>query len=161
MQKIMKRYLLLILLSLPLCGFAQNSGFDQLYESCVGQEGYRSVQLGRKMMQMMRRDADPQLSSLLDGIRDIRIVATAEPAPEFESRARKIAAQDRYELISQLDDNQQSTLFYFIDGGLFKESKLLMLSFGGKEAVVMNIRGDFDVRDISRLAQLSPQAPKP
>lgn len=125
----MKRYLLLFLLLLPLCGAAQNRSFDSFYESHAGREGYRSVQLGRKMMQMMRRDANAQLAVLLDGIRDIRIISAEPPVAGFEAQAREIADRGGYELISRIDEGAQTTLFYFIDGGDRGESELLMLTF--------------------------------
>lgn len=152
----MKRYLLLFLLLLPLCGAAQNRSFDSFYESHAGREGYRSVQLGRKMMQMMRRDANAQLAVLLDGIRDIRIISAEPPVAGFEAQAREIADRGGYELISRIDEGAQTTLFYFIDGGDRGESELLMLTFDPRKQVALDIRGRFDVRDISQLAHLQP-----
>lgn len=151
----MKRSLLLLLLLLPFCAAAQTPTFGEFYEDYAGQDGYRTIELGHKMMQMMGRDADPQLAQLLDGIRRIRIIATKRPAPFFWARAHKIASEGDYSLISHTDEADRSTSFYFIDGGSEGLSELLMLAGDKKELVVLNIYGRFDVRDISRLTRLN------
>ncbi len=150
----MKRLLIALLLALPCVATAQTRAFDEFYEDYAGTDGYRSVELGRPMMRMMASGADPELAQLLENIRRIRIVAAARPAPYFWTRARELAAQSGYELISRTEDNDRSASFYFIDGRGKQPSELLMLSKNKQELVVLNISGEFDVRDISRLTRL-------
>ena len=150
----MKRLLIALLLALPFVATAQTRAFDDFYEDYAGADGYRSVELGRPMMRMMASGAYPELAQLLENIRRIRIVAAARPAPFFWTRAREIASRGGYELISRTEDDGRSASFYFIDGSGKKLSELLMLSKNKQELVVLNICGEFDVRDISRLTRL-------
>lgn len=156
----MKRWLLILILLLPLAGTAQNRAFDEFYRSYAGETNVRSIELGRKMMEMMRRDADPELARLLDGIRSIRILAAKKPYPFlFRSQAYKVARDKAFELISRTDSKGPSVSFYFIEGRGERLSELLMLSDGDEEFIVLDICGSFDVRDISRLTQLGLSAP--
>ena len=120
----------------------------------------RSIELGRKMTEMMRRDADPELARLLDGIRSIRILAAQKPYPFlFRAQAYKVARDKAFELISRTDSKGPSVSFYFIEGSGERLSELLMLSDGDEEFIVLDICGVFDVRDISRLTQLGITSP--
>ena len=74
----MKRIVLLLLASLPMLVQAQNVSW-KFFDRYTKAEGFTSVQLERKMMRMMSRQAaekgDEGLAGLLDGIQYIRIVA--------------------------------------------------------------------------------------
>ena len=156
----MKRWLLILILLLPLAGTAQNRAFDEFYQSYAAETNVRSIELGRKMMEMMRRDADPELARLLDGIRSIRILAAQKPYPFlFRAQAYKVARDKAFELISRTDSKGPSVSFYFIEGSGERLSELLMLSDGDEEFIVLDICGVFDVRDISRLTQLGITSP--
>lgn len=156
----MKRWLLILILLLPLAGMAQNRAFDEFYQSYASETNVRSIELGRKMMEMMRRDADPELARLLDGIRSIRILAAKKPYPFlFRPQAYKVARDKAFELISRTDSKGPSVSFYFIEGRGERLSELLMLSDGDEEFIVLDICGSFDVRDISRLTQLGLTSP--
>lgn len=156
----MKRWLLILILLLPLAGTAQNRAFDEFYQSYAAETNVRSIELGRKMMEMMRRDADPELARLLDGIRSIRILAAQKPYPFlFRAHAYKVARDKAFELISRTDSKGPSVSFYFIEGSGERLSELLMLSDGDEEFIVLDICGVFDVRDISRLTQLGITSP--
>ena len=73
----MKRILILILLTVPFLARAQNASW-KFFDRYSKAEGFSSVQLERKMMRMMSRQAaekgDAKLAELLDGIHYIRIV---------------------------------------------------------------------------------------
>ena len=147
----MKRWLLILILLLPLAGTAQNRAFDEFYQSYAAETNVRSIELGRKMMEMMRRDADPELARLLDGIRSIRILAAQKPYPFlFRAQAYKVARDKAFELISRTDSKGPSVSVYFIEGSGERLSELLILSDGDEEIIVLDICVVFDVCDISR-----------
>lgn len=157
----MKRLLLALLCCLPLAAAAQTLTPETLYDRYAGREGYRTLLLGRRMMQITAREtSDKGLRRLLEGIDEIRIVTASAPDPEFEKSARTLA--EGLEPLSQLDEEGQSTAFFLrgprkADG----KSEFLMFSFGRRERVVLSIRGRFDVRQIARLANLRPAAGHP
>ena len=74
----MKRLLLILLVMLPFLVRGQNASW-KFFDRYTKAEGFTSVQLERKMMRMMSRQAaengDEGLSKLLGGIEFIRIVA--------------------------------------------------------------------------------------
>ena len=74
----MKRILLLVLVLLPFLARSQNYSW-KFFDRYSDASGFTSVQLERKMMRMMSRQAaeqgDKKLAELLDGIQYIRIVA--------------------------------------------------------------------------------------
>ena len=74
----MKRILILLLVVLPFLARAQNVSW-KFFDRYSKAEGFSSVQLERKMMRMMSRQAsergDEKLSELLRGLESIRLVA--------------------------------------------------------------------------------------
>lgn len=135
--------------------------FDELYDKYAFQEGFTSVHYGAKMMQMMAErvyDEDRELSRLLREIRSIRVLSCATPHAEFEADARawvdEIATDS---LLSHLVEEGQVIDFYLLDGGKWRPSTFLMLSFGAEEQFVLHISGIFSVKDISRLSSIRPR----
>lgn len=96
------------------------------------------------------------LSKLLAGIRSIRILVADKPDETFCGEARRVAETGAYQLMSSLSEGEQYTCFYLYDGGRWGESEFLMLTFGHRENVVVEIVGVFDVRAVSRLSTLWP-----
>lgn len=138
---------------------AQETAFGKLFAHYSGREGYTSMELGEKMMKMMSRrarDEDKALADLLDGIRSIRIVAAKHPNEQFVSDLLEIAGSGKYKLILSQTEGEQNSRFYFIDGGRFGYSEFLMVVYGPKEQVAVDIYGVFDVKDISRLSAIRP-----
>lgn len=156
----MKRWIILIVcLFAVLMARAQQPELGELFSEYAGREGFTSMELGGKMMQMMSRrvkDEDKALAQLLDGIRSIRIVAAKKTDARFVEQLLKVAQAGRYKLVMSMSDQGQTTLFYFIDGGRSSDSEFLMISYGEKEQVALDIYGVFDVKDISRLAAIRP-----
>lgn len=145
-----------LLLCAAFAARAQNPDFSSLYENCSGREGFTCIEMGGKMMKMLSRSTaadDRELAALLDGIRSIRIVAAKPPREEFLSQLLCVAKS--YNLILSQSEGEQTTCFYFIDGGR-GYSEFLMLVSGTKEQVAVAIYGVFDVKDISRLSSIRP-----
>lgn len=156
----MRKLWILVVLILSVVGAqAQQPALIDLFGRYSTQEGFTSIELGRKMMQMMSRRSqgeDPDLAHLLGGISSIRIVAAEKQAAEFMSAVRAIAGRAPYRLMSSLSEGGQSTYFYLVDGGDQGHSEFLMITTGPKENVVVDVVGMFDVAEVSRLSTLRP-----
>ena len=78
----MKRLLLILILLLPRLAAAQSNSVDDFFSRYAAAEGFTSVQLEQKMMQLMSRQAaergDKGLAVLLKDIQYIRIIATGD-----------------------------------------------------------------------------------
>ena len=137
----------------------QQSSFTEFFDQYAGREGFTSVELGRRMMQMMSRQAgsDASLVQLLNGVSSIRIVAADTPDKEFIAAARAVADNGPYQLLSSISEEGQTVRCYLVDGGRKAESEFLMITYGQKETVVIDVIGIFDVTEVSRLSTFRPK----
>ena len=86
----MKKLLFLTLLMLSVVGArAQQPSFIEFFGNYAVREGFTSVELGRRMMQMMTRQAgtDASLAQLLQGISSIRIIVADTLDRDFVAAA--------------------------------------------------------------------------
>lgn len=162
----MKRILILLLVLLPFLVRGQNAS-GRFFDHYSKTEGFTSVQLERKMMRMMSRQAaekgDEKLADLLDGIQYIRIVALdggdQAAAARFVADAEALVSTDNtgYQLVMSTSEGGQTTHFYLREAAFSFNAELLMLTWGEKETVVMNIYGMFDLKQVSRLSGIRPK----
>ena len=162
----MKRILILMVLLLPFLARGQHAS-DRFFDRYSKAEGFASVQLERKMMRMMSRQAaekgDEKLAKLLDGIQYIRIVALdggdAEDAERFLSDAEALAGSEEhgFQLVMSTSEEGQTTRFYLREAAFPLNSELLMLTWGAKETVAVNIYGMFDLKQVARLSTIRPR----
>lgn len=159
----MKRILLLVLVLLPFLARSQNYSW-KFFDRYSDASGFTSVQLERKMMRMMSRQAaeqgDKKLAELLDGIQYIRIVALdSGDEAQFLADAEQLAADPdaRFELVMSGTEEGQTTKFYLREAEFYTYSELLMLTYGPRETVAVNIYGNFDLKQVSRLSSIRPR----
>lgn len=157
----MKRILILVVLILAaFVAQAQNRAFGELFSRYSGREGYTTVELGDKMMQMMSQRAsrgDRQLAELLGDIRLIRIISTKQADENLAQAVVAIAQRGGFKLIMSQNESGQLSRFYLIDrSSRGADSEFLMLSDGAQELIAVYIYGTFDVKDISRLSAIRP-----
>ena len=158
----MKRILLLVLVLLPFLARSQNYSW-KFFDRYSDASGFTSVQLERKMMRMMSRQAaeqgDKKLAELLDGIQYIRIVALSGDGAQFLADAEQLAADPdaRFELVMSGTEQGQTTKFYLREAEFNLNSELLMLTYGPRETVAVNIYGNFDLKQVSRLSSIRPR----
>ena len=158
----MKRFLLLLILVLPRAGMAQSGSVSDFYGKYASAEGFTSIQLEQKMMQAMSRQAaergDKALAILLDDIQYIRIIALkgGDGAQFVRDAEAAIAADRKFQPVTSGTENGQTTKFFIRSPALTVKSELVMITYGAKETVVVNIYGVFDFRQVARLSSLRP-----
>ena len=162
----MKRILILLLVVLPFLARAQNVSW-RFFDRYSKAEGFSSVQLERKMMRMMSRQAsergDEKLSELLRGLESIRIVALdGGDGQQFMADAEALVnhANYHFQMVMSESRDGQVTRFYLRDAIPPGYSELVMLTSGPKETVAVNIYGQFDLKQVSRLSTIRPKRPK-
>lgn len=161
----MKRslWIWMLLLLLPLSAAAQSGSVRGFFERYAAVEGFTSVQLEQKMMQMMSRQAvergDRELAVLLGDIEYIRIVASKGGDTErFVRDAEAAVAADRkFEPVTSGTEEGQTTKFFIRSPALTVKSELVMITYGPKETVAVNIYGVFDLRQVARLSTMRPK----
>lgn len=159
----MKRILIILILLLPMFASAQSSAVNDLFERYGSAEGFTSVQLEQKMMQMMSSQAkergDKSLAALLRDIKYIRIIALrGGDGTKFVGDAEKTVTDDkRFTLVTSSTEEGQTTKFYIRESSTTDKSELVMITYGAKETVVVNIYGIFDLRQVARLSTIRPK----
>lgn len=159
----MKRILILLLVVLPFLARAQNVSW-RFFDRYSKAEGFSCVQLERKMMRMMSRQAaekgDSKLAELLDGIESIRIVALdGGDGEQFMKDADALVNHEgyRFQLVMSESQEGQQTRFYLRNAVPPGYSELVMLTAGPRETVAVNIYGRFDLKQVSRLSTIRPK----
>ena len=115
------------------------------------------------MRQLMSRQAaergDKGLAVLLKDIQYIRIIALKEgDGGRFVRDAEAAVAADRkFQPVTSGSENGQTTKFYIRETALSVKSELVMITYGAKETVVVNIFGVFDLRQVARLSTIRPK----
>lgn len=162
----MKRILILLMVVLPFLARAQNVSW-RFFDRYSKAEGFSSVQLERKMMRMMSRQAsergDEKLSELFRGLESIRIVALdGGDGQQFMADAEALVnhANYHFQMVMSESRDGQVTRFYLRDAIPPGYSELVMLTSGPKETVAVNIYGQFDLKQVSRLSTIRPKRPK-
>lgn len=149
----MKRILIILILALIPVGLSAQKHTDAFFETYNKVQGYQSIVYGKRMLEMMKDDASADVKSLLDRIRSIRIISCDRPEDQIVRRSRRNADNDNYEIISQINENGSSSYFYILEKGRkSKDVSFLMIVSGPQGSAVMEIIGDFNVKDISKLS---------
>ncbi len=160
----MRRLLFFCLLWFPVLASAQNSKeIEAFFEKYAAAEQITCVQLEPRMMQLMAQQAeergDRPLAKLLKRIRYIRIVAfKGEDHTAFVDDVSAALERDkRFPLVTASTEEGQTTNFYLREARMTDNSELVMVSYGPKETVVVNIYGGFDLKQVVRLSAIRPR----
>lgn len=151
-----------VLWLLPLTAAAQSSQIGELFTRYETAEGISSMQLERKMMLMMSRQAekrgDLKLASMLSDLRYIRILSYERPDNEdfVQAVEEAVAADPRFQLMTASTQEGQTTRFWIREMPITDRTELVMLTYGAKETVVVDIYGAFDLKEVVRLSSIRP-----
>lgn len=155
--------LLMAMLLLPLFVSAQSASVKSFFERYAAAEGFTGVLLERKMMRMMSAQAaergDQELAKLLAEIEYIRVVAlrAADAGTFVRDAVEAIEADRKFQPLTTVSEEGQTTKFFSREPALSSRSELVMLTYGGKETVLVDIYGQFDLQQVVRLSSIRPQ----
>lgn len=148
----MKRLLFILALVILPLGLSAQTSMDDIYDDYAGKKGYQSVVYGKKMITMMKENASSDVRKLLSGISIIRIISHEGTETDLYDDARAVASKE-YELISRMDDEGSSSLFYLYETDDEDDDMSFVMIVSGQDSiVVLEIIGRFDVKDISKLS---------
>lgn len=146
----MKRLLFILTLTVIPLGLSAQTSLDDIYEDYAGKKGYQSVIYGKKMITMMKENASSDVRRLLNGISMIRIISHSGSETALYDDVKDIVRKE-YDLISRIDEEGNSSLFYLYEDN-DEDMSFVMISSGEESKVVLEIIGRFDVKDISKLS---------
>lgn len=127
---------------------------NDFFEDHSGAQGYQTIIYGKRMLDMMKDGASPDVKSLLNRISSIRIISTKKPEDRIVSLSREdVMDSMEYETISQINENGNRSEFYISEEWVDNTGvSFVMIVSGPQGSAVMEIIGDFDVKDISKLS---------
>lgn len=127
---------------------------NDFFEDHSGAQGYQTIIYGKRMLDMMKDGASPDVKSLLNRISSIRIISTKKPEDRIVGISREdVMDSMEYETISQINENGNRSEFYISEEWVDNTGvSFVMIVSGPQGSAVMEIIGDFDVKDISKLS---------
>ena len=125
---------------------------NDFFEDHSGAQGYQTIIYGKRMLDMMKDGASPDVKSLLNRISSIRIISTKKPEDRIVGLSREdVMDSMEYETISQINENGNRSEFYISEEWVDNTGvSFVMIVSGPQGSAVMEIIGDFDVKDISK-----------
>ena len=150
----MKRYLIILIFALIPVSLSAQSPMNDFFEDHSGAQGYQTIIYGKRMLDMMKDGASPDVKSLLNRISSIRIISTKKPEDRIVGMSREdVMDSMEYETISQINENGSRSEFYISEERIdTPEVSFVMIVSGPQGSAVMEIIGDFNVKDISKLS---------
>ncbi|MGI5834485.1 MAG: DUF4252 domain-containing protein [Bacteroidales bacterium] len=155
----MKKYVIFLLLMLPLALTAQQKSFKLLFDKYSGRDGYTTVGISADMLKMVYsfsgEESDPEMTKLINDIKGISIVVTERMNDEFIDDIEKMI--DKYvglKTVTSINEGGQVTRIFIVEKDTIT-SEFLMVSYGKQSNVVINIVGNVDVKQISRLSDIN------
>lgn len=129
---------------------------NDFFEDHSGAQGYQTIIYGKRMLDMMKDGASPDVKSLLNRISSIRIISTKKPEDRIVGMSREdVMDSMEYETISQINENGNRSEFYISEEWVDNTGvSFVMIVSGPQGSAVMEIIGDFDVKDISKLSAI-------
>ena len=146
----MKRLLFILTFIIIPLGLSAQTSLDDIYDDYAGKKGYQSVIYGKKMITMMKENASSDVRRLLNGISMIRIISHSGSETALYDDVKDIVRKE-YDLISRIDEEGNSSLFYLYEDN-DDDMSFVMISSGEESKVILEIIGRFDVKDISKLS---------
>lgn len=127
---------------------------NDFFEDHSGAQGYQTIIYGKRMLDMMKDGASPDVKSLLNRISCIRIISTKKPEDRIVGLSREdVMDSMEYETISQINENGNRSEFYISEEWVDNTGvSFVMIVSGPQGSAVMEIIGDFNVKDISKLS---------
>ncbi|UCG27136.1 MAG: DUF4252 domain-containing protein [Bacteroidales bacterium] len=155
----MKRIVLIaavILMSFPM--MAQKDPVDLLFDKYSGKEGFTTVIISSKMFSLFSdmEVEDEEFNEMMSSLESIRILATDETSMDesinfFEEVMKDLNQKDYEELMTVKDADQDVKFLIRERNG--KIAELLLVSGGGGDNAIISIRGNIDLKNISKLAK--------
>jgi len=154
----MKKLLLFSVLLLPaiMQSAAQKNPIDDLFDRYSGREGITTVYISGRMLSLFSGNTkdDPETSNIIGRLTSIRIISIDDPvvnkSVNFYNELGKSIKLNEFEELMVVREGQDIVKFLIRESGT-KITELLMVS-GGTSNSIISIRGDIDLKSISKLS---------
>ena len=156
-MKAMKTMIILLWLASLVPAFGQKDPVERLFEKYGGKEGYTTVYISSKMFSMFSSADidDPEFNDLMKSLKSIRILAEDEKkggdTDFYKEVIGALPAGEYEELMTVTEPGQK--LKFLVKEKEGKVVELLMVSGGGGDNVLIDIRGIIDMKQIAQLSK--------
>ncbi len=152
-----KIILILIVAFLSIPGFSQNTPVDELFDKYSGKEGFTSVYITSYMFSMFTdvETNDPEFDELMKNLKGIKILATDESYNGNANFYKEIIDKlpmSQYKELMVIKEKDQDVKF-LINEKDGKIIELLLIAGGIDENVLISIKGNIDLKNISKLSK--------
>jgi len=151
--------LILSFMLVSLVTMAQRDAVDVLFDKYAGKDGFTTVIISSKMFSLFQdmEVEDDEFNKMMSGLKSIRILATDETMDDktinFYDEVMKELNESDYEELMVVKEKDQDVIFLIKErNGRVAELLLVAGGKGGDNALI-SIRGDIDLKTISKLAR--------
>ena len=154
-MKATKTLIVLLWLAALNPAFGQKDPVERLFEKYAGKEGYTTVYISSKMFSMFSGAGidDPEFNDLMKNLKSIRILSEDDhsKADFYREVIDALPAGEYEELMTVTEPGQK--LKFLVKEKEGKVVELLMVSGGGGDNVLIDIRGDINMKEIAQLSK--------
>lgn len=149
---------ILTFILLSFATMAQKDAVNALFDKYAGKDGFTTVIISSKMFSLFQDldVEDDEFNDMMSSLKSIRILASDETLTDlninFYDEVMKDLDQDDYEelMVVKEKDHDVKFLIKERDGRIIE---LLLVSGGKGDNALISIRGDIDLKNISKLAR--------
>ena len=153
-----KSILLLSVLVLSVSSFAQRNPIDAMFDKYAGNEGITTVYISSKMFSMMAGVDldDDEMEDVINNLKSIRILTVDDEELNnrlnfFEELANELDLSG-YEELMVVKESDKDLKFLVKEKGK-RIDELLMIGGGPGQNVLISIKGDLDLQNISSISK--------
>ncbi|MBS0012196.1 MAG: DUF4252 domain-containing protein [Bacteroidales bacterium] len=150
--------LILLVLVLSVSSFAQRNPIDAMFDKYSGTEGITTIFISSKMFRMMASIDldDDELEDVVKNLKSIRILTVDDSELNnklnFFRELEKDLDFNGYEELMVVKDSEKDLKFLVKEKGK-KIDELLMIGGGPGQNVMISIKGDLDLKNISSISK--------
>jgi len=152
----MKRFILFLMMLVPVWTMAQKSPVDKLFEKYANKDGLTTVNISGALLGFASKiDSGPE-ADMLSKLQGVRILAVDDDelnkSLDFykELEADGFFKNNKYEVLMEVTEKNEVVRFYARNAGGGKFSELLLV-VGGDDNALISIRGIIDPENIGKI----------
>ena len=152
----MKRFILFLIMLVPVWTMAQKSPVDKLFEKYANKDGMTTVNISGALLGFASKiDSGPE-ADMLSKLEGVRILAVDDDelnkSLDFykELEADGFFKNNKYEVLMEVTEKDEVVRFYARNAGGGKFSELLLV-VGGDDNALISIRGIIDPENIGKI----------
>jgi len=154
----MKRLILLAALLIPTLLSAQNAAVEKLFQKYQGKEGVTTVMIGPELFQVIKsmEIKDIEAHDLpMDKLKSVKILTIEDEDQwkdvNFYNEIEKDLDMSDYAEVMTVNDGGETVRMWMKNEG--QQIREFLLIVGGDDNVLIYITGDFNLNDISGIAE--------